>query len=150
MHTKERSTVTMLAFSHHSLIPADAMCWRRAFAGRPELAKAQRKFVDFLLAGCAKADEALFAANELFSNAVEHSDSRLPGGLIVVEVRRWREHAAVVVTDQGGPNEPQIRPRIGGELSERGYGLRTIAATASSWGWYGSVTGRTVTAVFGQ
>src|SRR5256885_10930677 len=109
MHTKERSTVTMLALPHPPLIPADSMCWRRAFAGRAELAKAQRGFVEFLLAGCAKADEALFAANELFCNGVEHSDSRLAGGLIVVEVRRWREHAAVAVTGQGGPNRPAIR-----------------------------------------
>jgi hypothetical protein len=142
--------VTTLVLPNHPLIPADSLCWRRSFGGRAEQARSVRGFVEFLLAGCTKEGEALFATHELFCNGIEHSDSRLPGGLVVVEVRRWRECAAISVTDQGGSSEPQVRPVVEGELSERGYGLRTIAATASSWGWHGNFTSRTVSAVFGK
>jgi anti-sigma regulatory factor (Ser/Thr protein kinase) len=129
------------------------MCWRRSFAGRPEEARNVRKFIGFLTAGCPKADDVVQSADELFNNAIEHTRCRLPGGLVLVEVRRWVEQAeqcvAMAITDQGGPDAPRPNLTEDGE-SEHGRGLRTVAATASSWGWYGNNSSRTVTAVFGR
>jgi anti-sigma regulatory factor (Ser/Thr protein kinase) len=103
-----------------------------------------------LVAGCPKADEAVFAANEFFGNAINHTESsKHPGGLVVVEVRRWRGTCAVLVTDQGGDSEPQTQVDSD-PLSEHGRGLRAVGATATSWGWYGNRQSRTVTAVFAR
>jgi Anti-sigma regulatory factor (Ser/Thr protein kinase) len=142
--------MTMLAIADHPPIPADVMCWRRSFAGRPEEARTVRKFIDFLTEGCDKADDVVQSADELFNNAIEHTRCALPGGLVLIEVRLWAgQCVAIAITDQGGPNTPRPTLTEDGQ-SEHGRGLRTFAATASSWGWYGNSSGRTVTAIFGR
>src|SRR5262245_26258776 len=105
-------------------IPASALCWRRAFPGRAEHATAVRHFVACLLTGCAHAEDAVQAVGELAANAIQHTKSAAPGGLLVVEVRRWRGGAAVSVTDQGGSTEP--RPADLDALAGHGLGLRMI------------------------
>ncbi|RAY15982.1 ATP-binding protein [Actinomadura craniellae] len=139
--------------------PVGDMCWRRAFAGRPAEARRARDFVGFLMAGFARADDMVLAAGELVANVLQHTRSGLPGGLFVVEVRRWRGGAALTVIDQGGDGEPRSRPPCDGfdgsvdelcALAESGRGLLTISATASWWDWCGGPAGRTVTAVFDE
>jgi len=128
-------------------IPADALCWRRAFPGRPEQAADVRRFVGCLLTGCPSADDAVQTVGELVANAICHTRSADPGGLFVVEVRRWRGGgAAVSVTDQGGPTEPRVTDPD--PYDGHGLGLQLVAATATWWGWRGDETARTVTAVF--
>jgi anti-sigma regulatory factor (Ser/Thr protein kinase) len=140
----------MTTLASHPPIPADAMCWRRSFAARPEEARNVRKFIEFLAAGCPEADDVVQSADELFNNAIEHTRCALPGGLVLVEVRRWGgQCVAIAITDQGGPDVPRANLAEDGE-SEHGRGLRTVAATAMSWGWYGNSRGRTVTAMFGR
>jgi anti-sigma regulatory factor (Ser/Thr protein kinase) len=140
----------MTTLANHPPIPADAMYWRQSFAGRPEEARNVRRFIDFLAAGCADAGDVVASADELFNNAIEHTRCALPGGRVLVEVRRWDDQCVTIaVTDQGGPGTPRPNLAEDGE-SEHGRGLRTVAATASSWGWYGSSSGRTVTATFGR
>ncbi|GAB3677748.1 hypothetical protein GCM10027589_48000 [Actinocorallia lasiicapitis] len=128
------------------------MCWRRAFPGLPAEARRAREFVGFLTEGFACVDDVLLAAAEMISNAVRHTRSGLPGGLFVVEVRRWRGGAALTVIDQGGPSEPRAKPLAESAdefaLFESGRGLLTIGITASWWDWTGGDAGRTVTAVF--
>jgi len=128
-------------------LPAPGLCWRRAFPGRADQATHVRRFVAFLLADHPKADDAVLAVGELAANALQHTLSAAPGGLLVVEVRRWRGgRVAVAVTDQGGPNEPRCaNPDF---LSGHGRGLHVIAATTTWWGWCGDASGRTVTALF--
>lgn len=127
-----------------------AMCWRRSFPGKAEQAKAVRQFVSFLMSGSPKADDVVLVADELVSNAIRHSHSGAPGGLMVVEVRRWHSGgASIAVTDQGGLKEPRCRPITeADDLDEGGRGLTTVAAVSSSWGCHGNTSGRTVTAVF--
>jgi anti-sigma regulatory factor (Ser/Thr protein kinase) len=126
---------------------AGAMCWRRAFPGRAEQAAHVRRFVAFLLDDHPKAGDAVQAVAELAANAVQHTLSAAPGGLLTVEVRRWAGgRVAVSVTDQGGPNEPRcVEPDF---LAGHGRGLHLVAATATSWCCRGDATGRTVTALF--
>ncbi|HEX6469754.1 MAG TPA: ATP-binding protein [Streptosporangiaceae bacterium] len=122
--------------------------WHRSFPGRLDQAAHVRRFVAVLLADHPRGDDAVLAVGELAANALQHTLSAAPGGVLVVEVRRWHAEGrvAVSVTDQGGPTEP--RPADPDYLAGHGRGLHLIAATAAWWGWSGDATGRTVTAVF--
>jgi anti-sigma regulatory factor (Ser/Thr protein kinase) len=132
---------------HHGLADAPhAMRWRRTFPGRADQSSAARNFVAFLLAGCPLADDVVSVVAELVANTLRHTRSALPGGLFLVEVRRWRGGVAVAVTDQGSAHEPAMREAD--EMAESGRGLQTVEALASRWGWTGDPSSRTVTAVF--
>jgi serine/threonine-protein kinase RsbW len=124
------------------------LCWRRTFPGRPDQAHPARDFVAFLLTGCTLVDDAVYAAAELVANALRHTRSALPDGLIVVEVRRWPCGMSVGVTDQGGAGEPAVREADA--LAESGRGLKAVASLASHWDWTGDANGRTVIAVFDE
>lgn len=125
-----------------------AMRWRRAFPGAADQARAARDFVAFLLTGCALVDDVVLAAAELVANALRHTQSALPGGEFVVEVRRWYSGMSVEVTDQGGASEP--KPREAADMAESGRGLNTVATLATRWDWTGDANGRTVIAVFDE
>ncbi|MGI8330218.1 ATP-binding protein [Actinomadura scrupuli] len=136
--------------------PVGDMCWRRAFPGLRPQARRARDFVGFLVEGSPRADDLILAAGELVANALQHTRSGCPGGLFVVEVRRWRGGVALTVIDQGGPNEPR-RGTAGGpmaadlgdfDFAESGRGLFAVEMTASWWDWCGGFCGRTVTAVY--
>jgi anti-sigma regulatory factor (Ser/Thr protein kinase) len=144
--TVERAVLTRLACT--DVLPV--MCWRRAFPGVPEQGVQARGFVQTLLSGHSLLDDIVVVAAELFSNAVRHSRSALPGGLVVVEIRRWRRGVALAVVDQGGPGEPTPRPadETADPLCEGGRGLAVVAAYATWWKWRGNARGRAVTAFF--
>lgn len=120
--------------------------WRRSFPGGPEQARAVRRFVGSLLAGCPFLDDVLLAADELVVNALRHTKSGQDGGSFAVEIARDGHRVAVSVTDQGGPCEPAAHDAD--VLAESGRGLRTVSVTAESWGWHGNDRSRTVTVVF--
>ncbi|MCO6009407.1 ATP-binding protein [Actinoallomurus purpureus] len=122
--------------------------WRRTYPGRADQARLVRQFVGFLLAGDPLAEEVVFAAAELSANAVRHTRSGRPGGSFTVEIRHWRDGAAIAVTDQGTAGPP--RSRDADELSESGRGLRTIQTIARCLHWTGDENGRTVFAIFMQ
>ena len=137
--------MTTLTSAIHLPLPADSLCWRRSFSGRPDQAHFVRRFATTLLDDGRLTNDLVQVLAELFANAVRHTQSGRPGGL-VLEIRRWTDGAAVSVTDQGGADHPQpTRPE---PLAESGRGLRMVAAYATSWGWHGSSQGRTATAVF--
>lgn len=120
--------------------------WRRSFPGGLEQARAVRRFVGCLLAGCPYLDDVLLAADEMVVNSLRHTKSGQEGGSFTVEIVQDGGCVAVSVTDQGGPGEPAAQEAA--DLAESGRGLRTISLTADSWGWHGNGEGRTVTAVF--
>ncbi|MGH3239772.1 MAG: ATP-binding protein [Spirillospora sp.] len=120
--------------------------WRRSFPGGAEQARAVRRFVGCLLAGCPYLDDVLLAADELVVNALRHTKSGQDGGFFAVEIVQCGGRVAVSVADQGGPAEPTAVDA--GALAESGRGLRSVSLTAASWGWHGNDQGRTVTAVF--
>jgi serine/threonine-protein kinase RsbW len=122
------------------------MCRRRVFPGAAEQGSQARGFVRSLLSGHPLLDDIVVVAAELFSNAVRHSRSALPGGLVLVEIRRWRRGVALTVVDQGGPSEPVMRPVDEG--AESGRGLVVVDAYATWWRWRGDAQGRTITVFF--
>ena len=89
--------------------PAALPSWARAFPGLPSQVGAARRFVSTLLEGSPLRDDAVVVVSELFTNALQHSDSGRPGGLVVVQVSRWLLGVRIAVTDQGSAQCPQIR-----------------------------------------
>lgn len=126
--------------------PAVALRWNRSFPGSADQAARVRGFIAALLPECPVIDDLLLTADEFVVNALRHTKSGRSEGEFTVEVRRRHGHVLIAVTDQGGPTEPVATDAD--ELAESGRGLRTVAAIADGWGWYGNEHGRTVTAVF--
>ena len=127
----------------------EIMSWRRVYPGLACHVQEARRFVTTLFADDPQGDDVVSVAAELFNNAIQHTRSQLPGGRLVLEVRRWPGRCATLaVTDQGGPGEPRARDLSGDQ--ESGRGLAILSALTTSWGWHGDVRGRTVTAIFLQ
>lgn len=148
-HPPETATAMSL-LSGEGMLPV--MCWRWSVPGDPGQARRVRERARALLDDHPAEADILTVASELFANAVRHTASGRPGGLVSLEIRRWRQRVTVAVADQGGPDEPALRT-VGETLdglAEGGRGLLTVAAYASRWCWRGDSTGRTVTAFFGE
>lgn len=125
--------------------------WARAFLGNPLNARAARRFVAGLLEGSPFGDDAALVLSELFTNALLHTASGQPGGLVIVQVMRWRLGVRIAVTDQGSSAGPVIRdsPSVGAP-AESGHGLYLAAHLAQHLDWHDDASGRTVAAVLGQ
>jgi serine/threonine-protein kinase RsbW len=131
--------------------PSALPSWARAFPGAAEQAGAARRFVAGLLVGSPFRDDAVVVLSELYTNALLHTASGKPGGLVVVQVSRWRHGVRIAVTDQGSPSQPVIRdPAACGEPAETGNGLYLAAHLARRLDWHDDASGRTIAAIFGQ
>lgn len=112
-------------------------------AGTPESARAARDLVRRALGDHhPSADDAQVLVSELVSNAIAHSRSGQPGGMLTVAVEASTDSQDVLirVSDAGAVGRPTLRrPR---RDSERGRGLRVIAALAADWGTETSGSGR--------
>jgi anti-sigma regulatory factor (Ser/Thr protein kinase) len=73
----------------------------RSFPGRPEAAGAARAWIAGIVADSQAADTAVLGVSELFTNAILHSASGLPGGLVAVTLRITSEAVRVDVVDEG-------------------------------------------------
>ena len=124
--------------------------WARAFPGTPRQASAARRFVASLLDASPLCDDAAAVVSELFANAVLHTDSGKPGGLVIVQVSRWLLGVQVAVTDQGSGKRPVIREAgPASELAEGGNGLRMVGHLAERLDWHDDASGRTICAILG-
>ncbi len=124
--------------------------WARAFPGTPRQVAAARRFAASLLAGSPLRDDAVTIVSELFTNSVRHSSSGRPGGLVIVQVTRWRHGVRIAVTDQGAATHPVIRhPGHDGELTETGSGLFIVGELSRQLDWHDHTSGRTVHATLG-
>jgi serine/threonine-protein kinase RsbW len=133
-----------------SLVPA-MPSWARVFPGRPQQVGAVRRFVAALLDGSPFCADAVLIGSELVTNALLHSRSGNPGGLVTVQVTRWRLGVRIAVTDQGSPNSPVIRDAgPGRQMAESGHGLYMVCHLAEHLGWHDDASGRTVHAILGQ
>lgn len=124
--------------------------WARALPGTSQQVKAARRFVAALLDGSPFCDDAVTIVSELFTNALLHTASGKPGGLVVVQVTRWLLGARIAVTDQGSTNSPVIRhPGRCAELAENGSGLYIVRQLSQHLDWHDDASGRTVHATLG-
>ena len=125
--------------------------WARTFPGTPGHVGEARRFVAHLLHGSPFCDDAVVVISELFTNAVLHTDSGKPGGLVTVQVTRWRHGVRIAVTDQGSVSQPVIRgPGADGEPAESGRGLYLAAQLAGGVTWHDDPSGRTIAATLGK
>ena len=118
---------------------ARSVTWRKSFPGIASQVGEVRRFLAGHLNGCLVADDAIVCLSELATNAVIHSDSRLPGGSF--EVRASMSPAGRLraeVTDQGGPWHPVADPS-----GQHGRGLLIVASLAADWGIHGGPDSRT-------
>jgi two-component sensor histidine kinase len=101
----------------------------RAFAGRPESVCEARAWVARIVAGSAAADAVVLMVSELFTNAVLHSQSGLPGGQVLVRVEvDGDDGVRVEVIDQGSVEAKLAAP------AGLGKGLAIVAELADECG----------------
>ena len=125
--------------------------WARTFQGVPRQVSAARQFVRSLLGDSPLRDDAVVVVSELFTNALRHTDSGGPGGLVLVRVSRWPLGVRVAVTDQGSPSQPVIRhPGPHRQADTSGNGLYLVAGLSSQLEWRDGPSGRTICAVLGR
>jgi serine/threonine-protein kinase RsbW len=124
--------------------------WARAFPGTAQQVRAARRFAASLLDGSPFRDDSVIVISELFTNAIVHTGSGKPGGLVIVQVSRWRLGVRIAVTDQGSAQQPVIRDTAAArEPAEHGHGLYLVAQLASHLDWHDDASGRTIHAVLG-
>src|SRR5258708_855649 len=111
----------------------------RTFAAVPGQVRHARRFLAAAVSDPRLADDALTCLSELATNAVIHSDSRIPGGIFRVRVSSNPELIRVEITDAGGQWPHASTP----SEDQRGRGLAIIAALATSWAITAHVSGRT-------
>ena len=112
--------------------------WARAFPGTPRQVGAARRFVASLLDGSPFCDDAVVVVSELFTNALLHTDSGKPGGLVVVHDHQVRQVShAVSYLGQAriqaagdedarlGDADLQRQGRRGARAARRGAGRRS-------------------------
>jgi len=126
--------------------PAQALAGRTSeitYPGAAEHIRAVRADLRPLLAGCPMADDVILCASELATNAVLHSNSRLPCGTFTVRAAiSPGHHVRIEVEDNGGPWTPATSG------TARHHGLDIICIVANEWGIDGDYAGRTVWARF--
>jgi serine/threonine-protein kinase RsbW len=114
--------------------------WRchRSYAGKEEQVRHARAFAARVLGGSPRADDAALLISELCTNAVQHSNSRNPGGTFTVHVEVHEgEYLWAEVQDCGGLWMIKRQQADG-----RGHGLEIVDEIASDWGRDGDpVTG---------
>lgn len=108
--------------------------------GRPQDVRTARRFVAAMIgASHPHAETALLLTSELVANAVTHSRSGLPGGMVDVAVAVRGPALLISVTDDGSPSSlPAVSARAGGQDSvaeEHGNGLILVASLADAWGY---------------
>jgi anti-sigma regulatory factor (Ser/Thr protein kinase) len=117
--------------------------WRcsRTFPASPDQVAHARQFLSRFLADCPLADDALLICSELATNAILHSESRLPGGWFAVRAEvRDGDYVWLEVEDQGG------RWAEDDSSEEGGRGLEIVAMLADYWDVRGDDTARVVCA----
>jgi anti-sigma regulatory factor (Ser/Thr protein kinase) len=83
--------------------------------------------------GHQSADGAQLVTSELVTNAVLHSRSSWPGGLVTVDLLAIGDGLArIEVTDEGGTTLPQ--PRDADDDDCHGRGLRLVEQMSQQWG----------------
>lgn len=106
--------------------------WRgpRTYAATPDQVRHARSFLRGVLKACPMVDDAVLLISELCANAVQHSDSRKPGGTFTVHAEVHEgEYVWAEVEDCGGLWAPSESRSDWG-----GHGLAIVRAMASDWG----------------
>jgi len=101
----------------------------RVFPARADQVRLVRKFLADALEGCPAVGDVLLCVSELASNSVLHSESRKPGGTLVVRAEICRgSYVRVEVRDDGGRWDELAR------TDGRPHGLAIVGTVAADSG----------------
>ena len=94
------------------------------------------------------ADDAAIITSELVTNVVQHVCGDGTGTVGVILARTRNPEAVTVVVSDSSPEGPAMREASAG--SERGRGLRIVAALSAHWGWHPEEGGKAVFAILAK
>lgn len=87
-------------------------------------------------------DDACLLVSELVTNAVQHTESRRPGGVVTVTILDVTGAIRVEVTDEGSARSvPVVKDDV---LADSGRGLFLVQSVADDWGYQHDSPGTTV------
>ncbi len=114
------------------------------FPGTAKAAHDAREFARSVLGpGHPAADTVDLLTTELVANAIAHTRSGLPGGVVTVTVRYGPDGVVVRVRDDGSDGAPRLANEVVG-LAEHGRGMFLVDVLADEWGSDVDQDGRTV------
>jgi anti-sigma regulatory factor (Ser/Thr protein kinase) len=115
--------------------------------GRPEEVRRTRGFVTRTLAAAGKGDRvdsdaATLLTSELVTNAIRHTASGGPSGMVTIVVVDVPDGALIEVIDDGSSvGTPVVRSDL---LAQHGHGLYLVQQLAAQWGFLRDPGGTTV------
>ncbi|HEY5987303.1 MAG TPA: ATP-binding protein [Streptosporangiaceae bacterium] len=111
--------------------------------GREQNASQARAFVDRILGKeHPRADDARLLVSELFTNAVQHSESGRPGGTVTIIISGRAGGVGIEVIDQGSMwSVPVVKADV---FATNGRGLFLVQSLADEWGYLRDSAGTTV------
>jgi anti-sigma regulatory factor (Ser/Thr protein kinase) len=125
------------------MLAGTAILGNLTIAGREQNASRARSFVESVLGKHhPSADVAKLLVSELFTNAVQHSESRRPGGTVSLIVTGRPGSIGIEVIDQGSMwSVPVVKADV---FATSGRGLFLVQSLADEWGYLRDSTGTTV------
>lgn len=115
--------------------------WSQTFAATAHQVRLARRCLTAFLNGWPLESDAVTCLSELFTNAIEHSESGNPGGHVTVRAVLTADRLHVAVQDQGGPWRQAEKAA---SADPGGRGLPIVTALADCWGKTSSEGSRTV------
>ena len=105
-----------------------------AIPGRPEHVREARTFAARVLAGLGPvAETAMLLTSELVTNAVRHSRSRSPGGMVSLVILQDPAGVRIEVTDDGSDTgTPVVKADT---FASDGHGLMLVQSLSEQWGY---------------
>jgi anti-sigma regulatory factor (Ser/Thr protein kinase) len=124
-------------------VPAQSVLGRLTMPGRPDHVSEARALVVKALGDLhPRLDDAVLMVSELVTNAIVHSNSRQPGGTVLVSVLECADGVRVEVADRGSElSTPVVRTD---RNAADGHGLFLVQSLADQWGYLRGEAGTTV------
>jgi anti-sigma regulatory factor (Ser/Thr protein kinase) len=88
------------------------------------------------------ADDAAAITSELVTNVVQHVCDNGKETVGIALARTWNPEAVTVVVSDSSPDGPAMHEASAD--SERGRGLRIVAALSAHWGWHPEESGKVI------
>ncbi|NAS27466.1 ATP-binding protein [Herbidospora sp. NEAU-GS84] len=122
----------------NAAVPGGSTLSTQRFPGQAEHVSAARRWaLERLPADCPRRADVELVLSELVTNAVLHSASGAPGGLVEVRIEVEADAVALTVVDQGATLTPALRGP-----GEYGRGLAIVTDLADAYEVTGSATSR--------
>ena len=111
--------------------------------GSPEQVSGTRTFIASTLAELPGVDRdaATLLTSELVTNAILHTESGAPGGMVTVVVLEVPGGVLVEVVDDGSAGAPVVKDEL---LATDGHGLFLVQQLTAQWGYLRDPAGTTV------